>query len=76
MRTKGFRQRMREQLEYVQALFDLFGLGLKRVAKGEPFRYVTAKKKHIREHDGRFLMRSEDCHDYCHCETCILGLGK
>ena len=73
---KGFRQGMREQLEYVQALFDLFGLGLDRVARGEPFRYVKAHKKHIQDHNGKFLSRDAKCDNYCHCETCILGLGK
>ena len=56
------------------------GKGLKRaldrVARGEPFSYRAAHKKHIRKHDGRFLLKGAECGEFCHCETCILGLGK
>lgn len=62
--------------EYMLDFMDGLERALDRVARGEPFRYVTAHKKHIREHNGRFLMRGAECGEYCHCDTCILGYTK
>lgn len=47
--------------------------GLDRVARGEPFRYVKAHKRHIQGHHSG--THSVYCAEYCHCESCMLGLG-